>query len=574
MTNKRSYLRPWAALCLLIAIAAMAIGCRSARVDEVAGTSPTPTAAPPPRVAEPAPIEAGVAPQPGPYAPGFDALHYDILVQLPDTGSFIRAVAIATVRLEAPRSDTLVLDLSGLVVESVSSDGFPLPYRYADGRLNIHVPASLLASDTLRAEIAYNGHPDDGLILGRNIHGEPTAFADNWPNRARYWFPSIDHPSDKATVRFTVAAGAVREVIANGRLVADGDPAWIWETDVPIPTYTMVIGAADFVVDEIGIVCAEDTCTEVTTWLFVPDTAAAAPSFRRAADMVAYYNRLIAPFPYEKLAHVQSSTRFGGMENVSAIFYPEEALSNGADIELTVAHETVHQWFGDAVTESDWHHLWLSEGFATYFAALYFEEADGPDRFADIMAHYARSYLGSDAVSLPIVNPEQDDLFALLNANNYQKGAWVLHMLRRLLGDASFFQAIRAYYSAHEHGTALTPDLRRALEAASGRDLSTFFDQWVFSPGYPQLVVEWSWDADAESAMMQIEQVQPTTWPAFQMPLEVVFTTVSGTERHQIEIDGRTSTARLNVSGEPIGLEIDPSNDLLKELVSVEQVGR
>src|SRR5690606_29984849 len=127
-------------------------------------------------------------------------------------------------------------------------------------------------------------------------------------------------------------------------------------------------------------------CVAVTTWVFPADTANAAPSFRRAAEMVDFYSTLVAPFPYEKLAHVQSSTRFGGMENVAAIFYAERSIAQGRDIEGTVAHETAHQWFGDAVTEADWHHLWLSEGFASYFGPLFFEHADGVERFREIMA--------------------------------------------------------------------------------------------------------------------------------------------------------------------------------------------
>ena len=521
--------------------------------------------------AEPPPIEAGLAPPPGPYAPGFDALHYDILLQLPDSGSFVRGIASAHVRLTSPRRDTLALDFTGLAVEAVGRDGEALPFRHREGKLLVNVPAGLRSGDTLRVDVTYSGHPDDGLILGRNIHGRPTAFADNWPNRARFWFPSIDHPSDKATVRFTVSAGADRQVVANGRLLDDRpDAVWVWESDEPIPTYTMVIGAAEFYVKEIGSVCIGSeprTCTLVTTWLFPPDTAAAAPSFDRAAEMVAFYNRLIAPFPYAKLAHVQSSTRFGGMENVSAIFYPEDALAAGRDIESTVAHETAHQWFGNAVTEADWNHLWLSEGFATYFGALFFENADGMDRFSEMMADAREDYLASGAVDYPIVDPSQRNLFALLNANNYGKGAWVLHMLRRLLGDVAFFDGIRAYYGRHEHGTALTEDLRRALEGASGRNLERFFEQWVYSPGYPKLRVEWSWNEGDGAIDLEIDQTQSEAWPAFEMPITLEIATPSGPIRHQVDLEGRTTKTALEVAGVPDGIAVDPDGDLLGTIV-------
>jgi aminopeptidase N len=526
---------------------------------------------------EPPPIEAGVAPPPGPYAPGFNAVHYDIAISLPDTGTFIRAQTTAHIRIEAPRPDTLSLDLTGLAVGTVHVDRQNLVFKHEGGKLHIPVPEALDSGDTLRVEVDYTGHPDDGLILGPNIHGAPSAFADNWPNRARFWFPSIDHPSDKATVSFMIEAQPGRQVIANGVFESDDDPTiWKWVNPEPIPTYTMVIGAAEFVVERLGTACPgqDEPCAEVTTWLFPQDTAAAAVSFRRAADMVVYYSGLIAPFPYRKLAHVQSSTLYGGMENVTAIFYPQEALAAGENIELTVAHETAHQWFGDAVTESDWNHLWLSEGFASYFAALFFEEADGADRFREIMEDYRSSYLASSSPAMAIVGNEEENLFALLNANNYHKGAWVLHMLRVRLGDDVFFEGIRRYYQTFEHGTALTDDLRHSLEAVSGEDLNVFFDQWIYQPGHPQLAFKWSWDEAAKKVEVRIQQVQLEQWPAFETPLVLEFQIASGPVRLRTDISGRKTVARFDLESEPTSVEIDPMGEILMELADVERVAR
>jgi len=526
---------------------------------------------------EPSPIEAGMAPPPGPYAPGFDAVHYDIAISLPDTGTFIRAQTTAHIRIEAPRPDTLSLDLTGLAVGTVHVDGQNLVFKHEGGKLHIPIPEALDSGDTLRVEVDYTGHPDDGLILGPNIHGAPSAFSDNWPNRARFWFPSIDHPSDKATVSFMIKAQPGRQVIANGVFESDDDPTiWKWVNPEPIPTYTMVIGAADFVVERLGGACPghDEPCAEVTTWLFPQDTAAAAVSFRRAADMVVYYSDLIAPFPYRKLAHVEASTLYGGMENVTAIFYPQDALAAGENIELTVAHETAHQWFGDAVTESDWNHLWLSEGFASYFAALFFEEADGIGRFREIMGEYRSSYLASRSPEMEIVGREEDNLFLLLNTNNYYKGAWVLHMLRARLGDDVFFKGIRHYYQTFEHGTALTDDLRHSLEAVSGEDLNDFFDQWIYRPGHPQLAFEWSWDEAAKIVEVQIQQVQPEHWPAFEAPLALEFQIASGPVRLRTDVSGRQTIARFDLESEPTSLEIDPMGEILMEIEDVERVVR
>ena len=552
-----------------------------------------PTAAslesPAPRPVEPAPIERGQNPPRGAYAPGFDVQHYAIAVDLRGAladSPTIEGTTTMHVRLVEPRRDSLRLDFTGLRVLSVRAarGGGELSdagYRYADGQLVVAVPAG--ADDLLRVQVAYDGTPDDGLIIRDNVHGERSAFVDNWPNRARFWFPSVDHPSDKATLALAVRAPAGWQVVANGPR-ADGlaetappaDGVWRFRVNEPIPTYTMVIGAAQFVVRTIDD-CAdggpaaarESECVPVSSWVFPPDTAAGARNFRRAGRMIEVFTELIAPFPYEKLAHVQSATQFGGMENVGAIFYSEQALAQDRDIEGTVAHEVAHQWFGDAVTQSDWQHLWLSEGFADYFEAIFFEREDGAHRLREIMAENAADYLGSDVTDLPVVDTTASllpDLFALLNENSYQKGAWVLHMLRGRLGDDAFFRGIRDYYIANEHGNALTADLQAALERASGEELDEFFGQWVYGTGHPILRASHRYDADADVVRATIEQVQPSAWPVFRTRLTVEVMTAAGPVRRTIELRDRVTTAEVAVEAPPTALRLDPDGWLLHAL--------
>ena len=516
-------------------------------------------------LSEPPPVEAGIAPVPGEYPGAFDALSYHVSLTLPDTGSFILGTTTATILVRDETDVPLKLDLVGLAVADVRVDGRSIPVQHAEGKLSVAMPGAG-AGDTVSVSVQYQGVPDDGLVLGRNIHGRPTAFADNWPNRARYWFPSIDHPSDKASVSFSIEAPRDRQVIANGNLVDSDGGVWRWDNPEPIPTYTMVIGAASFAIERVAQVCDARRCIEVETWLFPPDTVRARSSFERAGEMVSYFSGLIAPFPYSKLAHVQSSTRFGGMENVSAIFYPERPLSEGRDIELTVAHETAHQWFGDAVTESDWRHLWLSEGFATYFAALFFEHTYGAARFREVMEESRQQYLASDVAGIPIVDESENNLFELLNANNYDKGAWVLHMLRRQLGEEAFFAGIRDYYRSFEHGVALTEDLQAALEEASGRDLAAFFRQWIYSPGHPRLRVAWS-----ANGTVEVEQVQPAGLPAFRFPLTLEFDVEGEKIRRTVEVTDRTGTFSIELPATATAFRTDPDGDLLHEIAGIQK---
>lgn len=540
-------------------------------------------AAPVAAQAEPEPVAAGRVPGPGTYLPGFDALHYDIRITLPASGNRIEAVTTVDVARTAPLRDTLRLDLSGLRVTRVLAGGThgdlaPAPFRQDDGRLFIALPRSA-AADTLRVQVTYDGTPDDGLILRANVHGEAAAFADNWPDRGRFWFPSIDHPSDKATAAYEVRAPRGWKVIANGmRTDTTDDDVWSYRVSEPIPTYTMVIGATRMSVGTVDSCAAggridvrPDGCVEVTSWTFPQDSANGARTFARGGDMIRYYSERFGPFPYESLAHVQSATRFGGMENVGAIFYSEKALQTGSLDEVTVAHETVHQWFGDGVTPVTWSHLWLSEGFATYFGMQYFEAADGVARFRQLLEASAQQYLGSRVTGLAIVDTlrvPDNNLFSLLNANSYQKGGQVLHMLRALVGDDAFFNAVRRYYQQHAHGNAHTEDLRHAFEEASGRDLGWFFQQWVYRPGHPILNVSHSFDSATREATIVLEQVQSADWPTFRMPVELEVVTAAARVRHRVDISERRTETKMRLDSAPTSVEVDPDGWLLKELRS------
>jgi aminopeptidase N len=538
---------------------------------------------------EPLPITRAVAPPPGPYAPGFDALHYDIAVELPATGTLIRALTTIRVGIRAPRASTLPLDLTGLAVDRVRVDGAPAPFTYEAGTLRVAMPMRASVGDTVTVEVAYHGHPDDGLIIQQNVHGDRTAFADNWPNRARFWFPSIDHPSDKATVAFTISAPAEWTVVANGSLLTSGQTTthplsslppeiaptssdagtsrrvWRWRTDRPIPTYTMVIAAARFTTGPPVRSCGEGRCVDVTWWAFPTDAAAMERSVARADAMLRYFAEVVGPYEYEKLAHLESSTIFQGMENTSAIFYPEKALAEGRNIERIVAHETAHQWFGDSVTIHDWPDVWLSEGFADYFEALFYEHADGASAFAGKMRDGRDRYLKSPVVERPVIDATASDLLALLNRNSYEKGAWVLHMLRKTIGDRAFFGGIRIFYREHRLANATTADLRAALERSSGRPLDWFFRQWLYEPGYPKLRVRWTRDARRGEVVITIEQTQSPSWPTFRLPLTIEIAGAM-TKRQRVELTARTQTFRVRTSGEPTQVTVDPDEEILKEV--------
>jgi aminopeptidase N len=538
---------------------------------------------------EPPPITAGRAAPEGTYvADGIDVVHYDVEMALPRTGQVVEGLTRVRVQAQVPL-DTVRLDFTGLAVREIAVDARPVEgWRHDGGRLHVPLPRTVPAGGRTEVTVRYTGTPDDGLIVGRTVHGDPSAFVDNWPNRTRFWLPSADHPSDKATARFTVHAPAAWQVVANGRLVgqpfptppdalgADDGPrrSWIWETSVPHATYTLVVGGAEMQVDRVGLAACgrapasprADGCIEVSTWLFPESVAAAAPSFVRAAEMVDFFTDVVGPFPYEKLAHVQSATRFGGMENSSAIFYDQGALAAGRDIEATVSHETAHQWFGDSVTEAEWSHLWLSEGFATYFGTVFFEYVDGPTAFRERMDAVRSRYLASGDSVRPVID-ERDDLFELLNRNSYQKGAAILHMLRGLVGDETFFRGVAAYYERFRDATALTDDLQGVMEEVSGQELDWFFDQWLRAPGHPTLQLRTAPAEGGGGVAVTVRQVQQDPTPVFRLPLTLDLVWEGGRERHEVVVDARTATFTLPGVPPDARVEVDPEGWLLARIV-------
>jgi len=501
-----------------------------------------------------------------PRQPGLDALQYRISLSVADAGQEISAETEIVFAVRADNVREVVLDFPGLDVDGVNENGQAAKFTREGGRLRIALRDSYKTGDLVKVAVKYHGAPTDGLYFKRNKFGDRTVFADNWPDRARHWFPSIDHPYDKARVEFFINAPVRYDVVANGELVEttsrqDGTRLTHWRESVPVPVYCMVFGATEFSVVNAGAAGG----TRLWHYLFPKDRSNGLRDHGRALQMLDFYAGLVGPYPYEKLALVQSSTRFGGMENSSNIFFDENSYDGSGKLEGTVAHEIAHQWFGDSVTASDWHHLWVSEGFATYFGALFFERADGRDKFVRLMLDNKERYVkDAESVARPVYDPEVKDLFKLLNRNNYQKGAWVLHMLRRVVGDEKFFAGVRDYYRTYRDGNALTEDFRRVMELHYGKPLDWFFRQWIYEPGFPAYDATWKWDESAKVVRLNIRQTQ--TGKPFEMPLDVEVNDGGEPRRAVIRLSRREATFDFPADRRPLSVAIDPDEWVLKTL--------
>lgn len=468
------------------------------------------------------------------------------------------------------------VDFGDLTVDRVTLNGSSSTFRRKEGQLHFDLPQTASPGAVYIIEVFYHGKPKDGLILTNDKDGKPTAVGDNWPDRVHNWIPVLDHPSAKATITFNITAPANQEVVANGRLdhvetTATGQRTWTYSEGVPIPPYCMIISVGQFA----RVEPAARALTPLSYYVPLSERELAQKGFSPAIPTIEFFTEKVAPYPYEKLALIVGATRYGGMENSSAIVFTSAMFNRNSTVGMSktygvpsgnvtlIAHEIAHQWFGDSVTESTWSDLWLSEGFATYFAGLFVQRYESEEAFQRYMSDAANSVFAYEKKKLvPIFDRDTENLMELLNPNNYQKGAWVLHMLRSNLGDDAFFRGIRAYYESHKNSVASTEDLRAALEKSSGKNLRTFFSRWVYDTGHPQYELKWFWLGKKELRLV-LTQTQPGN--AFVDPIHVTISTAKGKRDVVLKPTGKLLIERIPMRESPTKLDLDPNNQLLDE---------
>ena len=506
-----------------------------------------------------------------PRQPGIDVVHYTFRLRFAEASNDISGEATIRLKLTAPSITEAWLDLTsasngkGMTVSKVTIGDSAVTHTHEANRLRIPLPSSPPGTE-FSVNVAYHGTPAGGLRLGDNIHGERTVFSENWPDKARHWLPMVDHPYDKATGEFVVTAPSYYQVVANGQLVEEVDlpgneRRTHWKQSVPIASWLYALGLARFAVHHYEVVRG----IPQQVWSFPQDREKAYQLFeltgRRAFE---YFSDWIGPYSYEKLAHVEAAGMSGGTEHASAIFYGEKGVTAGRG---PVVHEVAHQWWGNSVTEKDWDDIWLSEGFATYFAHLYTEQFSGRDAFVRGLKSDITTVLQTQKAmpDQPIIHRNISDMENVLNRLVYQKAGWVLHMLRGYVGTEKFWTGIRNYYQRYRNLSASTDDFRQVMEQASGKDLTWFFDQWLKRPGMPKL--NWTWRYDSTAKTIEVEIRQTQSGAPYRLPMDIGITSEAGGQIkvEPIELTGAQGRFTIKAAAEPQAVVLDPNTWLLAE---------
>ena len=470
-----------------------------------------------------------------PINKNIDIKHYVFKLSLSDADNEITGTTLVTVNFKEAGMQNFRLDFvnktsvrkdKGMVVDAVSVNNTAVDYTHGNDELIISLPAPSTKNQTLTFTIQYHGIPYDGLRIGATKLGDRSFFNENWPNRGRHWLPIVDHPYDKATSEFIVKAPSHYKVVSNGLLMEESELGnsnrlTHWKQSVPVSSWLFVLGVADFAVKYVD----EFRGKSIQTWVYAKNREAGFYDFDEPTKKVLeFYSNYVGPYAYEKLANIQTPSVNGGMETSSAIFYGEDLVTGKRDERTrnVVIHEIAHQWFGNAITETTWDDAWLSEGFATFFTLLFIEDEYGKDEYLKGIIK-ARKSVYDMSVKMPdfsIVSNRTAEKEDVTSGITYQKGAWVIHMLRNLMGEKNFKKGIQNYYAKYFNANTTTSEFRAEMEKVSGKDLKLFFKQWLYQPINPTINASWKYDANTKKLNVQLQQAQKYL---YNVPVEIGF---------------------------------------------------
>ncbi len=528
----------------------------------------------------------------------FDVQHMKLDITIPDMDEAkFRAIQTLDVVAVGKARDELRLDCRGPVINSVRSGGKSLAFTQEGAELLIRfadaVPAGQRVSLVIDYDLDYRrstpftglfwsaGRPDDANV---NNHW-PQMHTQGQPQSNSRWFPCHDFPNDRLSTEIVVDVETGYTVISNGQLLSgggsgpdaagDGRARWHWKQQGSHAAYLVTLVVGKFEMVDLGGPDSARPGLPIRVWGSLGKAKELRAVFADTPQMITSFERILdEPYPWEKYDSVAARNYVGGaMENTSAsTFFGTIHDAPPSTQQGIIAHELIHQWLGDLVTCRSWAHIWLNEGWASMGQALWEEEAarlkggDSREAYLGAIAGFMsqqRANRGTAPRQPALVSNMYDDPFEVFmkQDNPYPKGALVLHMLREMLGDKTFFAGVHLYIDRFKYDVAETDDFRRCLEEVSGRNLEQFFDQWCFRPGMPQLTIDVDWDASQGALLVSVEQTQTinASNPSYVFDLPIEIERADGLRaRESIRVDAKQVVARFVVSEQPKDVVVNP----------------
>ncbi len=457
-----------------------------------------------------------------------------------------------------------------LTVSSVTIGALPLAFTHSNDLLSVTLDRPYALDEVFDLVVTYGGLPDPNAGFGpafafRSHAGQPLVYSLSEPTYAPLWWPCIDHPSDKAIVEMDLTVPGNLVGVSNGVLIGtldnmDGTKTYQWRSAYPISTYLVSVAITNFVViDDVYEPVSGGPDMPVQHWVYPEKLTAATQDFSVTVPQLEFFSGLFGEYPFvdEKYGHALFA--FGGaMEHQTVSSYGSFKITGDNRNDWIVAHELAHQWWGDSVTLADWPEIWLNEGFASYSEALWTEHLGGAAALEAYVASFdTRPFCGA------LYDPEP--LCPLFGKTVYDKGAFVLHMLRKVVGEADFFQGLRDYASGFAHSNAGTPDFQATMEAASGMALGGFFDRWVYQSGEPSYLWGWSAASTPSGWVTYVHIDQTQGGDPFVMPIDLRVAAMSGNTDFTVQNTQPSQDFALPpLPEQPTAVSLDPDLWILK----------
>ncbi len=518
----------------------------------------------------------------------YDVKRYDLALKInPDSQTVAGRVRISGICLRT-RLDSVFLDLADgftvTAVKNVPNDSL-LPFRYSRNQLVLALKPPLQKGQRFSVDIVYHGTPPPGkggmsetaFIWGRTPQGAPWVGTSCQTLGSHFWWPckaAFFHPEDKAdSISIALTVPDTLVAVSNGRNLgvspdSSGWRTFRWLVTHPTSTYliTLYVGPYVELTQPIPLPSEKDTLMAHYYVLMGNEQRAKEEFFPRVPDEIRLYTRYYGPFAFasDKFGLVQSP--YAGMEHSTAVavgpIFPH-TLRPGEPNPLQwydhyfnymVVHEVAHEWWGNAVTALDWGHFWLHEGFATYSEALWMEHKFGREALHQYMAQLSFRLDSTQSV----YRPRHKTAREAYSSGIYWKGAWVLHMLRYVLGDRTFFKTLRDFNTdpQYRYHNATTADFQATCEKNYGRDLSWFFLEWIYGTGWPHL--KFSTKITGTHARISVRDTSFSR-TRFKMPLDVLLVWKGGQKRRRLWLKSGENTFTLKapkpiLAVKPVGL--------------------
>ncbi|HSR16589.1 MAG TPA: M1 family metallopeptidase, partial [Ignavibacteriaceae bacterium] len=500
-----------------------------------------------------------------------DVLHYDLHIDLYPDQKTLKGTAGITMNLMDKNLKAIDLNFyDNMKISKILLNGAEKDFINEKTRLTIPLTNPESSGDSLQIKIIYEGKPlraGLGALTFGEIYNKSVVYNLNEPIYASTWFPCNDMPADKALLDIYITNDSAKTSVSNGKLIevtGDGKrKTYHWRTVYPISTYLICIYSADYVNCADKYISRDKTDTmSIEYYVFPEHLEFAKKDFEEHPKMIKYFSGTFGKYPFlkEKYGVAEFLWQLGAMEHQTITGIGSNFLNGRKFFNDIYVHELSHHWWGDCVGPATWKDIWLNEGFATYCEALYAESKSGPAALQSTMrSKYNENFNGT------LYDPG-DNLFSF---TVYDKGGWVLHMLRWETGDSAFFKILRKYFEKYKYSTASTEDFKNICEEISGENLTKFFEQWIYK-GDDQINLVYSWETEKEDngfkVQLNLEQIQ-RGYPVYNFTIEAAFGFNEGEDVYRkFYLDSRSKNFEIKLDQNPVKLTLDPNNWLLTKI--------